>query len=188
MHPDFSREEVLAVSEHAIALDPQRVADLSLVDLAYEILKSTNKPFNYRDIMQEVARLKGLTEQQVNAVIARLYTEINIDGRFICIGSNVWGLKRWYPTEKTGTDKAGGKKFVRKDMDEDDDYYDDEEEVEEEEADDDSPFGEYQDGEEKATTDAFEEDEEEEAADEEETPELEEEEEELDTYGDDDDF
>lgn len=115
---------------HVVKLDPEKVSEMSLVDLAHVILKQTNKPFHYRDLMQEVARLKGLTPEQINEVIARLYTEINIDGRFLCIGGNVWGLKRWYPTDKT-PEKAttGGKKFVRKDLDEDeDDFYEDEEE------------------------------------------------------------
>lgn len=115
---------------HAVKLDPEKVSELSLVDLAFVILKQTNKPFQYSDLMQTVASLKGLTKEQVNEVIARLYTEINIDGRFICIGNNTWGLKRWYPTDKAPEKSStSGKKFVRKDIDEDDDdFYDDEEE------------------------------------------------------------
>ncbi|PWK07859.1 DNA-directed RNA polymerase subunit delta [Tumebacillus permanentifrigoris] len=115
---------------HAVKLDPEKVSELSLVDLAFVILKQTNKPFLFSDLMQTVARLKGLTPTQINEVIARLYTEINIDGRFICIGNNTWGLKRWYPTDKAPEKSStSGKKFVRKDIDEDDDdFYDDEEE------------------------------------------------------------
>lgn len=141
-------KEVLALSEAAISLDPKQIEELSLVDLAYVILRQTNKTFHYRDLMMQVARLKGLTEAQVNEVIARLYTEINIDGRFLCIGSNVWGLKRWYPTDKTAAEKAaGGKKFVRKDIDEDDDeFYDDEDEdvfTDDEETEDEESFDDY---------------------------------------------
>ncbi|MGZ6528470.1 MAG: DNA-directed RNA polymerase subunit delta [Tumebacillaceae bacterium] len=167
-------------------MDPKQIEVMSLVDLAYVILRQTNKPFHYRDLMMQVAGIKGLTEEQVNEVIARLYTEINIDGRFLCIGSNVWGLKRWYPTDKTAPEKAaGGKKFVRKDIDEDDDFYDEEDDdaYEEEEVDD-EPFTDY---------DATEEDEEtldgftEEAIDDEEVvEEAAEEEEDLDSYEDED--
>ncbi|MGZ4032820.1 MAG: DNA-directed RNA polymerase subunit delta [Tumebacillaceae bacterium] len=174
------------MSEAAISLDPKQIEVMSLVDLAYVILRQTNKPFHYRDLMMQVAGIKGLTEEQVNEVIARLYTEINIDGRFLCIGSNVWGLKRWYPTDKTAPEKAaGGKKFVRKDIDEDDDFYDEEDDdaYEEEEVDD-EPFTDY---------DATEEDEEtldgftEEAIDDEEVvEEAAEEEEDLDSYEDED--
>ncbi|TCP52729.1 DNA-directed RNA polymerase subunit delta [Tumebacillus sp. BK434] len=173
------------MSEQALQLNPQQIAELSLVDLAYQVLRTTNKPYHFRDLMAELARLKGLTEEQVNEVIARLYTEINIDGRFVCIGANVWGLKRWYPTDKAAPEKAAtGKKFVRKDMDEDDDFYDDEDDSFEEEIDEDDAFGDY--AEDEDDLDAVAEDgDEEEAADEDfEDEELEEtdEEEDLDSY------
>lgn len=134
------------MSEAVLAgLDPAKVAEMSLIDLTFLILKTTDKPYHYRDLMNEVARMKGLSEEYVNEVIARLYTEINIDGRFVCIGGNVWGLKRWYPTDKTADKTAGGgKKFVRKDMDDDDDFYDeDEDDSFEDEIDEVEPFGAY---------------------------------------------
>jgi len=135
------------VSEAVLAgLDPERVAEISLVDLAFLILKTTDKPYHYRDLMLQVATMKGMTEEQINDVIARLYTEINIDGRFVCIGSNVWGLKRWYPTDKTADKTAGGgKKFVRKDMDDDDFFDDDDDATFEDEIDEDEPFAAYGD-------------------------------------------
>lgn len=145
---------MLALAEAAISLNPQQIEEMSLIDLTYVILRQTNKPFHYRDLMAVVARFKGLTEEQINEVIARLYTEINIDGRFVCIGSNVWGLKRWYPTDKAQAEKAaGGKKFVRKDIDEDDDdFYDDEDDdvvYAEDETEEDEVFADYANGEEE---------------------------------------
>jgi DNA-directed RNA polymerase subunit delta len=106
-----------------------------MVDLAFELLKAVNTPFYYRDLMSEIAKIKGLSEQDVMQVIAQLYTEINIDGRFACVGTNLWGLKRWYPVEKTD-DAVSNAKRPRIINDEDDDLDDDdifaEEEVEEE--------------------------------------------------------
>lgn len=179
------------MSEQALHLSPQQIAELSLVDLTYQVLRTTNKPYHFRDLMAELARLKGFSEEQVNEVIARLYTEINIDGRFVCIGANVWGLKRWYPTDKAAAEKAAaGKKFVRKDMDDDDDFYDDEDDSFEEEIDEDDTFGDYAVDEDDIDT-AAEDGDEEVAADEdfEEEEELEEadEEEDLDTYEEDED-
>jgi len=161
---------------------------MSLVDLAHLILKKTNKTFLFRDLMQEVSRIKGLTPEQVNEVIARLYTEINIDGRFVCIGSNVWGLKRWYPTDKLQAEKAaGGKKFVRKDLDDDDDFYEDEDEFAEEETEDDDVFGAYDDTEADEPPFAGEEDEEEAEEELEADAEEEAEGDELDSYEEDED-
>lgn len=80
--------------------DAERLREMPMVDLAFEVLKAANTPFYYRDLMKEIAKYRGLTDDEVNNVIAQVYTEINIDGRFACVGSNTWGLKRWYPVEK----------------------------------------------------------------------------------------
>lgn len=71
-----------------------------MVDLAFAILKAANTPFYYLDLMKEVAKLRGLTDEEVKETVAQLYTEINIDGRFACVGTNLWGLKRWYPIDR----------------------------------------------------------------------------------------
>ncbi|GMA63575.1 DNA-directed RNA polymerase subunit delta [Alicyclobacillus fastidiosus] len=121
------------------------IQQMPLVELAYEILKAKKEPLYFRDIMQEIQELRGLSEEQFNELIARVYTEINIDGRFICIGQNVWGLNRWYPTDKVA-DRLSGKKFVRKsgdafgDDDEDlDEDYEDADVIDTEESDYDTP-------------------------------------------------
>ncbi|ULO07463.1 DNA-directed RNA polymerase subunit delta [Paenibacillus sp. 19GGS1-52] len=107
-----------------LKLDPEKVKEMPMVDLAFLVLKSANTPFYYRDLMVEVAKLRGMTDQQSNDTIAQLYTEINIDGRFACVGTNLWGLKRWYPLERSD-DPVGNTKRVRIINDEDDDLEDD---------------------------------------------------------------
>nr|WP_246476028.1 DNA-directed RNA polymerase subunit delta [Cohnella thailandensis] len=107
---------------------------MPMVDLAFEVLKASNTPFYYRDLMMEIAKLRGFTQEQIDEVIAQLYTEINIDGRFACVGSNVWGLKRWYPVERSDDAVAGSGKRPRiinddDDLDDDDLYGEDEEET-----------------------------------------------------------
>ncbi len=95
-----------------------------MVDLAFMILKAANTPYYYRDLMNEVAQLRGMTEDQIIEAIAQLYTEINIDGRFACVGTNLWGLKRWYPIERS-EDPVGNSKRPRIINDDDDDLDDD---------------------------------------------------------------
>ncbi|OFW75819.1 MAG: DNA-directed RNA polymerase subunit delta [Alicyclobacillus sp. RIFOXYA1_FULL_53_8] len=115
-----------------LAKSQEEIMQLPLVELAWEILKAKKEPFYFRDLMDEIQTLRGMSKEQVLDVIARLYTEINVDGRFLCIGQNVWGLKRWYPVDKTA-EKATGKRFVRStgdafsddDEDLDEDYDDD---------------------------------------------------------------
>jgi len=100
-------------------LTPEEAREIPMVDLAYAILKEANNPMYYRDLMQEIARIKGLGEEDVNRVIAQVYTEINIDGRFACVGNNLWGLKRWYPVERS-EDAVGSHPRIINDEDDDD--------------------------------------------------------------------
>ena len=95
-------------SQYTLKIDKERAKEMPMVDLAFEVLKAANTPFYYRDLMQEIAKIKGLSEEEMMQVIAQLYTEINIDGRFACVGGNLWGLKRWYPVDKS--DEVGGKR------------------------------------------------------------------------------
>jgi DNA-directed RNA polymerase subunit delta len=122
-------------SDYTLKISDEKAKEMPMVDLAFELLKAVNTPFYYRDLMSEIAKIKGLSEQDVMQVIAQLYTEINIDGRFACVGTNLWGLKRWYPVEKTD-DAVSNAKRPRIINDEDDDLDDEdifaEEEVEEE--------------------------------------------------------
>jgi DNA-directed RNA polymerase subunit delta len=119
-------------AEYVLKLDSEKIREMPMVDLAFEVLKAANTPFYYRDLMNEIATLRGFAEEQSNDVIAQLYTEINIDGRFACVGSNVWGLKRWYPVERDtdGSVTGGGKRprIINDDDDDDDDLYGDDEE------------------------------------------------------------
>jgi len=119
------------VAEYALKLDSEKIREMPMVDLAFEVLKAAGEPFYYRDLMNEVAKLRGFTEEQINEVIAQLYTEINIDGRFACVGGNVWGLKRWYPVERDTDGVAGGGKrphIINDDDDDDEDLYSEDEE------------------------------------------------------------
>lgn len=101
-----------------------------MVDLAFMVLKAANTPYYYRDLMNEVAKLRGFTEEEINETIAQLYTEINIDGRFACVGTNLWGLKRWYPLEKSEDPISNSKRpRIINDEDDDEDDFTDEEET-----------------------------------------------------------
>ncbi len=118
-------------AEYVLKLDPEKIREMPMVDLAFEVLKASNTPFYYRDLMNEVAKQRGFTEEQINEVIAQLYTEINIDGRFACVGNNVWGLKRWYPVERDAESVSGSGKrprIINDDDDDDEDLYAEDEE------------------------------------------------------------
>ncbi|WP_110929790.1 DNA-directed RNA polymerase subunit delta [Paenibacillus bouchesdurhonensis] len=122
-----------------LKIDPEKVHEIPMVDLAFLILKAANTPYYYRDLMSEVAKIRKMSEAEINEAIAQLYTEINIDGRFACVGTNLWGLKRWYPIEKSEDPVANAKRprIINDDDDdlEDEDFTDEEESFADEEED-----------------------------------------------------
>ncbi|MDP5274665.1 DNA-directed RNA polymerase subunit delta [Chengkuizengella axinellae] len=111
-------------SQYTINLTAEEIKEIPMVDLAFMIFKSTNKQFYYRDLMGEIAKVKNLSDKEVEEVVAQLYTEINIDGRFACIGNNIWGLKRWYTLDKA--EEISNKPRV---INDDDDDLEDEKEM-----------------------------------------------------------
>ncbi|WP_127588518.1 DNA-directed RNA polymerase subunit delta [Paenibacillus koleovorans] len=117
-------------SPYTLKITAEQAKEMPMVDLAFEVLKASNTPYYYRDLMQEIAKLKDLSDDGVMQVIAQLYTEINIDGRFACVGTNLWGLKRWYPVDKSedGVSNSKHPRIINDDDDDEEDYYTEEEE------------------------------------------------------------
>lgn len=120
------------------SLDREQLAEMSMIEMAYEILKEEKTTFSYLDLLKRVAELKEMTEEEVKEKIGYLYTHLNVDGRFVCLGDNVWGLKAWYPMEKLEEDiitQKPKKKAKLVDEDDLDDELLDEEEFEDDEYD-----------------------------------------------------
>lgn len=94
----------------------EELAEMSMINLAMEILLEEKKAMDFKEIFEKVAELKGLSEEEKAELIAQFYTDLNIDGRFMTVGSNLWGLKRWYPVDQIEEDltPAVGKKKKKK--------------------------------------------------------------------------
>lgn len=76
------------------------LAGMAMVEIANIILEDANKAIDFREIYSKLAEFKGYTEEQKHDFFAQFYTDLNIDGRFMTLGSDKWGLKRWYPVEQ----------------------------------------------------------------------------------------
>jgi|SRR5699024_4932312 len=83
----------------------EQITKMSMIELANIILAEQKKEMNFIDLFQKVAEAKDFTKKQKEDLLARFYTDLNVDGRFTTLGSNVWGLKRWYPADQT-TEKS----------------------------------------------------------------------------------
>lgn len=106
----------------------EQLKKMSMIELANLILGEQKKELNFKELFDKVAETKQLTDAQRNDLLARFYTDLNIDGRFMALGSNVWGLKRWYPADQT-TEKslaASRKRSQEEEELEDDEFLDEE--------------------------------------------------------------
>lgn|SRR5690625_2801908 len=112
-----------------------QIQKMSMIELANIILADEKKEMNFIDLFQKVADLKNFTDAQRDDLLARFYTDLNVDGRFTTLGSNQWGLKRWYPVDQTSEKSLAESR--KRDLEEDEDFLEDEEELDEEESDED---------------------------------------------------
>lgn len=79
----------------------EQIQKMSMIGLANVILADEKKEMNFIDLFHKVAALKQFSDSQKDDLLSIFYTDLNVDGRFTTLGSNVWGLKRWYPVDQT---------------------------------------------------------------------------------------
>src|SRR5690625_4682855 len=111
----------------------EQIQKMSMIELANIVLAEEKKEFNFLDLFQKVAEHKGFTQQQQDDLLARFYTDLNVDGRFTTLGSNIWGLKRWYPVDQTSEKSLAESRKRDLEEESEDEILDEEFEEEEEE-------------------------------------------------------
>ena len=108
----------------------EELKQMPMIDIAYHILIHEKEALHFKKMFEQIAEIKGFSESQNAELIAQFYTDLNIDGRFITTGANLWGLKRWYPADQIDervSNPSMKKKKVSADEDDDDlDIVDDE--------------------------------------------------------------
>ncbi|MFD9626154.1 DNA-directed RNA polymerase subunit delta [Peribacillus muralis] len=78
----------------------EQLLEMSLIEMAYDLLVERNEPIPFKDLVSELASLHHLSKAEVAKKIAQFYTDLNVDGRFTSLGDNRWGLKTWYPVDQ----------------------------------------------------------------------------------------
>ncbi|MBM7645390.1 DNA-directed RNA polymerase subunit delta [Scopulibacillus daqui] len=99
--------------------------DKPMIERVYDILEEAKQPRNFYELADQIVGNELSDEERVEA-LARLFTDMNLDGRFLNIGENSWGLTSWYPIEQR-EDVAlhlTSKKKKKKQEDDDFDDYD----------------------------------------------------------------
>lgn len=78
----------------------EQLKQMSLVELAYEIFRDSKTPITFSELIDEMVRLQGIQKSDLDDRLAQFYTDLNIDGRFISLGDQRWGLRGWYPVDQ----------------------------------------------------------------------------------------
>lgn len=100
----------------------------SMLDCAYEILKNSDKPISFKELVELVSKELEMSKEEVDARISQFYTNLSLDGRFVVLQDNYWELRERVPFEKVHIDMN--------------DAYNDVEEAEEDEDDKEKELGE----------------------------------------------
>lgn len=116
----------------------EQLKQMSLVELAYEIFRDSKTPITFSELIDEIVRLQGIQKSDLDDRLAQFYTDLNIDGRFISLGDQRWGLRSWYPVDQIEEEvqpavktKAKKKKTKAAVVEEDFDDIEEEEEIDE---------------------------------------------------------
>lgn len=80
-------------------LDGINKNELSMVEVAHAILEAKNEVLDFNELLVEIQEYMELSDEALESRMARFYTDLNIDGSFISLGDNRWGLRAWYPID-----------------------------------------------------------------------------------------
>ncbi len=113
---------------------PEELKECSMIEVVHSVLGDKKQATTFNELVKEIAQVLGLSQEQVNAKLAQFYTDLNIDGRFINLGENRWGLRSWYPYEQIDEEilpQPKPKKKRKVEEDGFDDYIEEDDDVEE---------------------------------------------------------
>ncbi|AIY06386.1 DNA-directed RNA polymerase subunit delta [Planococcus sp. PAMC 21323] len=87
-------------------LSKEELIEESFVDLTYAMLEETHETKTYAELVTEIEKLLNLSKEDMKDRLVQFYTDLNIDGRFLILGENRWGLREWYPVEQIEEESA----------------------------------------------------------------------------------
>lgn len=123
-------------------LTKEQLAEESMIDIAYAVLTEKRQALTLQQLMDEIRKLTGVSEREIKSKMQQFYTDMNIDGRFLAINNNEWGLREWYPVDQIEVETAPVVKVRKKKKKKKAAIDDDDEEEDDDEDDDDELFDE----------------------------------------------
>ncbi len=71
----------------------------SMTDVAFELLGKKKKEVSFTKLWSEVSQTLGFTPSQAENKIAKFYSELMLDKRFVSLSDNTWNLRQRYKYE-----------------------------------------------------------------------------------------
>lgn len=76
----------------------------SMLDVAYEIISAEDNPVSFKNLVEQIGEKLNLSEEELKGKLARFYTNLMLDGRFVTLGENTWDLRARNKFEKVHID------------------------------------------------------------------------------------
>lgn len=83
-----------------LQLSKEELKEMSFIEIAQHIFEEKREAILFKDLVEEIANYLELTEQEKTQRMLQFYTDLNVDGRFLTLGENRWGLREWYPIDQ----------------------------------------------------------------------------------------
>ncbi len=80
------------------------MSNKSNLDVAYDILSSSNVEMEFKTIWAEVVKIQELDPISARKAIGQFYTNLTLDGRFVTLGENIWDLRDRHTFDKVHID------------------------------------------------------------------------------------
>lgn len=90
------------------AFDGLNRDELSMIEVAHAILEQREDVMDFSDLVNQIQNYLGKSDSEIRDSLAQFYTDLNIDGSFISLGDNRWGLRSWYPIDSIDEEVTHG--------------------------------------------------------------------------------
>ncbi|WP_449450783.1 DNA-directed RNA polymerase subunit delta [Streptococcus suis] len=80
----------------------QEKSELSMIEVARAILEERGRDneMYFNDLVNEIQNYLEKSNSEIRVALPTFYSDLNVDGSFIPLGENKWGLRSWYAIDE----------------------------------------------------------------------------------------
>lgn len=80
----------------------QEKSELSMIEVARAILEERGRDneMYFNDLVNEIQNYLEKSNSEIRTALPIFYSDLNVDGSFIPLGENKWGLRSWYAIDE----------------------------------------------------------------------------------------